>query len=200
MSEKEAVKEILRQALDADENGDKENAVELYTKAVEIILKISDPALRESLNKFAVQSLDRAEELRGISSPKRTTQATNVDESPANNRIQSKCIFDWLVSLFSCLLRAKNLIISDTNTAKLDAEIKPTPKPRVVPAASGSSGYTEDEKRVLNHTSNINKNIFVPFMDVDLKDKFVYPIPFNDKVRQLFKLFVLFFFIHLIFN
>lgn len=59
------------------------------------------------------------------------------------------------------------------------------PKPRVVPTASGSSGYTEDEKRVLNHTSNINDNIFVPFMDVDLKDRFVYSIPFTDKVSTI---------------
>lgn len=89
MSEKEIVKDILQQALDADENGDKDNAVELYTKAVETILKISDPTLRERLNKYAVQALDRAEELRGIPSPKRTTQATNVDETSANNRVQS---------------------------------------------------------------------------------------------------------------
>lgn len=93
MSEKEAVKEILRQALDADEKGDKDVAVELYTKAVETILKIGDPALRERLNKYAVQALDRAEELRGISSPKRTASATNVDESSANNRVQSNCLF-----------------------------------------------------------------------------------------------------------
>lgn len=95
MPEKEAVKEILRQALDADEKGDKDVAVELYTKAVETILKIGDPALRERLNKYAVQALDRAEELRGISSPKR--QATNVDETPANSRVQSKCLLALLI-------------------------------------------------------------------------------------------------------
>lgn len=89
MSEKEAVKEILQQALDADESGDKDAAVELYTKAVETILKIGDPALRERLNKYAVQALDRAEELRGISSPKRTTQTKNVGEASPNNRVQS---------------------------------------------------------------------------------------------------------------
>lgn len=96
MSEKEAVKEILRQALDADEKGEKEVAVELYMKAVETILKIGDPALRERLNKYAVQSIDRAEELRGISSPKRTAQATNVDETPANNRVQSECMLPFV--------------------------------------------------------------------------------------------------------
>lgn len=91
MSEKETVKEILNSALDADERGDKEKAVEFYTKAVEVILKIGDPALRERLNKYAVQALDRAEELRGIGSPTHKTQAGNVDEGHSNqNRIQSK--------------------------------------------------------------------------------------------------------------
>lgn len=47
---------------------------------------------------------------------------------------------------------------------------------------SSKSAYTEEEKRVLEHTSTINTNIFVPFMSVDLKERFVYPIPFSDKV------------------
>lgn len=92
MSEKETIKSILVQALDADENGDKEQAIELYTKAVEMILKISDPVMRERFNKYAVQSLDRAEELRGIISPTHhhTNTSANVDESHANNlRVQS---------------------------------------------------------------------------------------------------------------
>lgn len=96
MSEKETVKEILKQALDADESGDKEKAVEFYTKAVETILKISDPALRELLNKYAVQSLDRAEELRGIPSPTRK-QTSNDSESHANDmRLQSN---HWQIEL-----------------------------------------------------------------------------------------------------
>lgn len=47
---------------------------------------------------------------------------------------------------------------------------------------SGSHVYTEEEKKVLEHTSHINSNVFVPFMNVDLKDKFVFSIPFTDKV------------------
>lgn len=93
MSDKEAVKEILNQALDADENGDKEKAVDFYMKAVETILKISDPVLRERLNKYAVQALDRAEELRGISSPSHQTQSQNISENHAENmRVQSNRI------------------------------------------------------------------------------------------------------------
>lgn len=72
--------------------------------------------------------------------------------------------------------------ISASNLAKIEMD-KPVPKPRASPSSSSSSGYTEDEKRVLNHTSNINDNIFVPFMDVDLKDRFIFSIPFTDKVK-----------------
>lgn len=67
MSEMEAVHEILSKALDADERGDKEGAIVHYTNAVEKILKIGDPDLKQRLNKYAIQALDRAEELRGIS-------------------------------------------------------------------------------------------------------------------------------------
>lgn len=67
MSGKEDVHEMLRRALDADEQGDKLLAVDLYSNAVEMILKITDPTLREKLNKYAVNAIERAEELRGIS-------------------------------------------------------------------------------------------------------------------------------------
>ncbi|KAJ6649460.1 Calpain-7, partial [Pseudolycoriella hygida] len=46
---------------------------------------------------------------------------------------------------------------------------------------AGSQVYTEEEKKVLEHGSHINSNVFVPFMSVDLKDKFVFSIPFTDK-------------------
>lgn len=186
MSEKEIVKEILNQALDADEKDDKEKAVEFYTKAVETILKISDPILRERLNKYAVQALDRAEELRGISSSTHQTQAQNFSENHANNmRVQCKSATKSKQSRHEkCIIIMFSFILA-TNTTKFET-IKPIPRPRATTSSSSSSGYTEDEKRVLNHTSNINDNIFVPFMDVDLKDRFVFSIPFTDKVMHLF--------------
>lgn len=51
--------------------------------------------------------------------------------------------------------------------------------------------YTEEEKRILLHTSNINSNIFVPFMSVDLQEQFVFPIPFTDKVSYTTKYYVI---------
>lgn len=47
--------------------------------------------------------------------------------------------------------------------------------------ASGSTTYTEEEKKVLLHSSHINDKEFVPFMDVDLLERFQYAIPFTDK-------------------
>lgn len=105
MSEKETVHEILSSALDADERDEKEQAVELYTKAVEFILKIADPKTRELLNKYAVQALDRAEELRGISSPNHKSQATNIDEGHASHlRVQSKFCLHVTMPKVKCLI------------------------------------------------------------------------------------------------
>ncbi|XP_004925190.1 calpain-7 [Bombyx mori] len=45
--------------------------------------------------------------------------------------------------------------------------------------------YTEEEKEVLRTTSNINNNCFLPFMDIDLSERFQYAIPFEDRASEL---------------
>lgn len=92
MSEKDIVHEILSAALDADERDDTEKAVELYSKAVEVILKISNPTVKKQLNKYAVEALDRAEQLRGIVSGTQDVQAANVHEGHSSHK-QVKSIF-----------------------------------------------------------------------------------------------------------
>lgn len=42
-----------------------------------------------------------------------------------------------------------------------------------------------EEKKVLEKTSLINSRIFVPFMEVDTKERFIFPIPFTDKDGML---------------
>lgn len=37
------------------------------------------------------------------------------------------------------------------------------------------------EKKVLEKTSLINSRIFVPFLEIDAKEKFIFPIPFSDR-------------------
>ena len=47
------------------------------------------------------------------------------------------------------------------------------------------SGYSEEEKKVLAVTSIINGREYVPFMSVDLKERFAFPVPYtgvNQKV------------------
>lgn len=46
---------------------------------------------------------------------------------------------------------------------------------------TGNDTYTEEEKKVLLTTSKINKHDYVPFMSIDLKERFQYSIPFSDK-------------------
>ena len=65
MNENE-IRKILSKALDADESGNKELAIQLYTDSVEAILKIDDKDVKHRLNRYATQALDRAEELKGI--------------------------------------------------------------------------------------------------------------------------------------
>lgn len=58
---------------------------------------------------------------------------------------------------------------------------KPGPSSKSGLQLSGSSGYTKEELEVLKRTSNINGRDYVPFLAVDLKEKFAYSIPFSDK-------------------
>lgn len=39
---------------------------------------------------------------------------------------------------------------------------------------SGNDSYTKEEKRVLLTTSSINKHEFVPFMTIDLDERYFY--------------------------
>ncbi|XP_049872970.1 calpain-7-like [Pectinophora gossypiella] len=50
---------------------------------------------------------------------------------------------------------------------------------------SGRDIYTEEEKEVLRATSTINNNRFLPFMHVDLSEKFQYAILFEDRASEL---------------
>ena len=50
---------------------------------------------------------------------------------------------------------------------------------------SGQDTYTEEEKRVLLKTSSINQKEYVPFMSVDLGERFQLSIPFTDREGKL---------------
>ncbi|CAG9835920.1 unnamed protein product [Diabrotica balteata] len=149
---------LLNQAIDEDEGGDKEDAVELYAKAIEYITQYPD-LMQGELKALIMQALERAEELKGIKRESPTTSST--EPSPTNSK--------------------------PFNPVQQRPVITPKPQPRAVRpvTASDGSGYTEEEKRVLLHTSNINGRNYVPFMNIDLSERFQYSIPFSDKDGHL---------------
>lgn len=55
---------LLQQAIEEDEQGDKDDATELYTKAVEYITQFPD-LFQGDLKVLTLKALDRAEELKG---------------------------------------------------------------------------------------------------------------------------------------
>ena len=55
---------LLQQAIEEDEAGDKEDAIELYAKAIEFITQFPD-LMQGELKQLALQGLERAEALKG---------------------------------------------------------------------------------------------------------------------------------------
>lgn len=55
---------MLQQAIEEDEQGDKDDAIQLYAKAVEYVTKYPE-LMQGELRRIALQALDRAETLKG---------------------------------------------------------------------------------------------------------------------------------------
>lgn len=120
-----------------------------------MIISIDDKEKREKLNKFAKQALDRAEELKGIKS-----------DGTKNKTIP---------------IQSSSSIVKPGTLPALPTIPKHAPKLEVIARES----YTMEEKKVLEKTSLINSRIYVPFMEVDAKERFVFPIQFSDKDGML---------------
>ncbi|KAF4799373.1 hypothetical protein TURU_056210 [Turdus rufiventris] len=156
---------LVTQAFDEDDKGNAEEAIELYTEAVELCLKTatetSEASLQSKLKQLARQALDRAEALKeSMSKP------SQKEKSTAAKPNQPVRTFFPLGPDFS---------LND--------------KPQTIRAvqASESQGqrYTAEEIEVLRKTSKINGIEYVPFMSVDLRERFAFPMPFSDKCGKL---------------
>lgn len=145
---------LFKQALDADESGLNELALELYTRAVDLALntkkELSDSNIVEKLKQIACQALERAEKLK-----------RDLKQSEFSHREQR--VGDNVDGSHTRVTPA----LHRGNSIQLKI--------------SGSDTYTEEEKKVLTATSWINKHEFVPFMSIDLEERFQYSLSFTDR-------------------
>ncbi|XP_064346910.1 calpain-7 isoform X2 [Camelus dromedarius] len=156
---------LVTQAFDEDEKGNVEDAIELYTEAVDLCLKTSyetaDKTLQNKLKQLARQALDRAEALsEPLTKPLCKVKSTNNKPKPPPTRAH----FPLGTNPF------------------LDR-----PQPFISPQSCDAQGqrYTAEEIEVLRTTSKINGIEYVPFMSIDLRERFAYPMPFCDRWGKL---------------
>ncbi|XP_058794172.1 calpain-7-like [Phymastichus coffea] len=180
-TELQKCKFLLNQALDADEAGFKEEAIKLYTNAAELGLKAKATSNEKTkITNLVRHALDRAESLKGIKKNEVETVIPNLPSVPETELpIDDESIENE---------PNEPPPINTTATSQTSPVSSRPSKPPLHRGSSahlkvtgGSGNYTEEEKRVLLHSSHINDNEFVPFMNVDLSERFQYAIPFTDK-------------------
>ncbi len=177
-SELSSAKALLLRGLEEDEAGRSQQAAQSYEQAVELCLrarkKTADQDLHAKLTSLAKQALERAEAIKKVSpspSPKR---------APANLGLESLNLRDAPAP--------PETPPGDAGLNEEDEGMFAVPEGAAAPGGGGGgggSGYSEEEKRVLARTSLINGREYVPFLSVDLREKFSFPVPFSDKHGKL---------------
>ncbi|KAL8615723.1 hypothetical protein ACOMHN_007476 [Nucella lapillus] len=161
---------LLTEALDEDEKGDMEDAIELYTQAVELCIQIRDTTddapLKAKVTKMATEALDRGEALKKKQQP--SANSPSVSSKPPNQNQRAMPILGF-------------------NAFADDDDEKKGVRPRAGrgPINVGPSSYSKDEIAVLRQTSRINGREYVPFMTVDNREKFGCLDVYSDKDGRL---------------
>lgn len=124
-----------------------------------------DPEVKSQMNTLANRALTRAEELKESQDELRKLDIdmSKLTVDPAGASMQSS--------------QRSSSDVSIVQNQPLATQFK-TKKGLIV---LGSSSYSKEELSVLKLTSVINQREYVPFLSVDLKERFAYPIPFSDK-------------------
>lgn len=165
---------LVTQAFEEDERGNEDEAIELYTQAVELCIQTSndtsDQGLQAKLKQLARQALDRAEGLK--ESQSRAGQAQTQD-SAVHSGVKPGSGGGGPVRQFFPL--GPDFSLHD----------RPQPVRPVQSSEPQGQRYTPEEIEVLRSTSKINGIAYVPFMSVDLKERFAFPVPFSDKLGML---------------
>uniref|UniRef100_A0A8B9HH52 Calpain catalytic domain-containing protein n=1 Tax=Astyanax mexicanus TaxID=7994 RepID=A0A8B9HH52_ASTMX len=156
---------LVTQAFEEDEKGNSDEAIELYSQAVELCIQAanetSDPALQGKLKQLARQALDRAEGLKDSLSKSQEKPIASTPKAPAPVR--------------QYLPLGPDFSLND----------KPQPVRAVQSSEPQGQRYTPEEIEVLRKTSKINGIEYVPFMNVDLRERFAFPVPFSDRCGKL---------------
>uniref|UniRef100_A0A3Q4H6J6 Calpain 7 n=1 Tax=Neolamprologus brichardi TaxID=32507 RepID=A0A3Q4H6J6_NEOBR len=150
---------LVTQAFEEDEKGNDDEAIELYTQAVELCIKTSsetsEQVLQNKLKQLARQALDRT----GAPGTKPSTGASSG--GPVRQ-------FLPLGPDFSLNDRQQSQTVRAVQSSEPQGQ-----------------RYTSEEIEVLRSTSTINGIAYVPFMSVDLKERFAFPVPLSDKSGKL---------------
>ncbi|KAM4600546.1 calpain-7 isoform 1-T1 [Polymixia lowei] len=165
---------LVTQAFQEDEKGNDGEAVELYTQAVELCIQTSnetsDQTLQTKLKQLARQALDRAE---GLKESRSAAVQPQDRAGPSGAKPSSSASSGGPVRQFFPL--GPDFSLQD----------RPQPVRAVQSSEPQGQRYTSEEIEVLRSTSTINSIAYVPFMSVDLKERFAFPVPFSDKTGKL---------------
>uniref|UniRef100_A0A8C6SBT9 Calpain 7 n=1 Tax=Neogobius melanostomus TaxID=47308 RepID=A0A8C6SBT9_9GOBI len=168
---------LVTQAFEEDEKGNVDEAIELYTQAVELCIQTSngtqDQVLQNRLKQLARQALDRAEGLKESQSKSALAQLPDRAGGSGARPVSGGSAGGPVRQFFPL---GSDFTLHD----------KPQPV-RPVHSSEPQHGqkYTADEIEVLRTTSKVNGIAYVPFMSVDLKERFAFPVPFSDKAGNL---------------
>ncbi|RUS82963.1 hypothetical protein EGW08_009300 [Elysia chlorotica] len=179
---------FLSEALDEDEQGNINEAIDLYSEAVQLCLKLrnssSDAKMKEKVTKMAEQALDRAEALK-----KKNIKSSGAS-SPSFGGVKTvtgKVVPPLGFGAFGddeCGTSQHHLS-SSAPTAQRPSNKTFTPAGKKGLVNVGPSSYSKEEIAVLRSTSKINGREYVPFLAVDQREKFAFPIRFEDKDGKL---------------
>ncbi|XP_028835821.1 calpain-7 [Denticeps clupeoides] len=158
---------LVTQAFEEDEKSNSDEAIELYMQAVELCIQasneVTDLTLQGKLKQLARQALDRAEGLKD-----------SLTKTPAQDKAASAGPkSSGPVRQFFPL------------GPEFSLHDRPQPLRAVQSSEPQGQRYTAEEIEVLRSTSKINGIEYVPFMSVDLKERFAFPVPFSDKCGKL---------------
>uniref|UniRef100_A0A915K6Q0 Calpain catalytic domain-containing protein n=1 Tax=Romanomermis culicivorax TaxID=13658 RepID=A0A915K6Q0_ROMCU len=149
---------FLKQALNEDEEANVQDAIDLYAQAVELCLMARKNTTNAELQKRLGHLAKRA--LDRAEDLKKLTPVNRKDNLLLVNQSKISQSFG-------------NLAVEDESKGIENQHV------------CGSSKYSAEELEVIRITSVINGREYVPFMHVDLRERFAYPVSFSDKHGKL---------------